>query len=401
MDIYLLISIFTIIIIILFFLKKPLIIAILVGIISAIILYQIPLQEAIVTIFNSIKNPTTISVLSILYLITLLQRMMTKEQALIKAQQHFGQVSNHRRINTLIMPTLMGLLPSASAMYLAGDMVNESVKDELDTKEKAFVTSYYRHVFEIFLPTYGSVIIAVSLTNVNLGSFIIGTSPLVLLYIYLGYFFYLKKLAHNEHKVMNNKGFHLKMFLIYLSPIILILILNMIFNVPIYLATIIIIIAYALFNRYTINDLTFFIKDAFEPRILGTTLLIFIFKDIISYTGTIETLPVLFESISIAPFLIFGAIFFFGSIMLGNSAVYAIMLPIAFAAIPDAGMPLLVYLNALGFIAMQISPTHICLYIACEYFKIEMPDLIKKTAIVVFVFSFFTIFYYILLTNIL
>ena len=49
---------------------------------------------------------------------------------------------------------------------------------------------------ESFLPTYTSIIIAISLTGgrVNVASFLIGMLPLVFLLAYLGYLFYLRKI---------------------------------------------------------------------------------------------------------------------------------------------------------------------------------------------------------------
>lgn len=399
MDFYILISIFILIIFVLFVLKKPLYMAMLIAIIASILLYQIPLLESFTIITKSTFSYTTLSVLILLYLITLLQRMMGRENAIIKAQQQFEQVSNHRKMNTFLMPMFIGLLPSASAIYLAGDMVKESVKDELDSKEQAFVASYYRHVFEGFLPTYSSIIIAVSITNSNLSLFIFGMIPMIIVYIALGYIFYLRKLSHNDHRVLDKRLYHLKLFLLYLSPIILILALIMFLNIDPTLSVVIVLILYILFNRYTFKDIIFFIKDAFEFKVLLTMLLIFIYKDVINHTQTLETLPALMANINIPSYLLFGAIFFIGTLLLGNSAVYAILLPIAFVSVPNAGIPLLVFLNSIGFMAMQISPTHLCLFMASEHFKITLLDLIKKTLPIVIIFSIIAIFYYMLLIS--
>ena len=124
-----------------------------------------------------------------------------------------------------------------------------------------------------------------------------------------------------------------------------------------------------------------------------------VFRDIINVTGVIEILPDFFSALPIPPYLIFFLIFFFGTIISGQLAITAMCLPLAFGTIPNAGVALLVLLLSTGYIGMQISPTHICLAVVTEYFKISMGALVKKTIPVVISFSAILIGYYLLLTS--
>ena len=76
-------------------------------------------------------------------------------------------------------------------------------------------------------------------------------------------------------------------------------------------------------------------------------------------------------------------------------------LPLAFATVPGAGVPLLVYLMATGYAAMQISPTHMCLAIVTEYFGVSMGALVRKTLPVIAVFCLMLTGYYLLLCALL
>ena len=51
---------------------------------------------------------------------------------------------------------------------------------------------------------------------------------------------------------------------------------------------------------------------------------------------------------------------------------------LAFAAV-DGGMPLMVLLMCMCHAASQVSPTHVCLVVASNYFHITLGDLIRKT----------------------
>ena len=62
-------------------------------------------------------------------------------------------------------------------------------------------------------------------------------------------------------------------------------------------------------------------RTAFEPVIIFNTVLIMMFKDIITSTGVIHELPVFFGSLPIPMPLVFALIFFFGTIVAGSQAM--------------------------------------------------------------------------------
>ncbi len=72
----------------------------------------------------------------------------------------------------------------------------------------------------------------------------------------------------------------------------------------------------------------------------------------------------------------------------------AIVTPVAFATVPRAGTALLVLLMSMSYIAAQISPTHICLSIVVDYFKVSFGSLIKKTIPVLIPFMMIVLGYY-------
>nr|WP_304055180.1 hypothetical protein [Enterocloster clostridioformis] len=81
------------------------------------------------------------------------------------------------------------------------------------------------------------------------------------------------------------------------------------------------------------------------------------FKDIITYAGVIHELPVFFGGLPIPLPMVFALIFFFGTIISGSNAIKPLCMPMAMAAMPDAGVPLLVLLMSSAYAAMQVSPT--------------------------------------------
>jgi hypothetical protein len=72
-------------------------------------------------------------------------------------------------------------------------------------------------------------------------------------------------------------------------------------------------------------------------------------------------------------------VFLIGTIVAGIQAIIALGIPLAFAAIPSGGTALMVLLMSMSYIAMQVSPTHICLALVTESFGTSFLDLVKRT----------------------
>ncbi len=397
MNVTSLIVIFLIIVLILN-LGGPLQLAIIGGIVATSVFYSSGVHETLTVILKSATSWSTLSILLIFYLITFLQRMLEKRGALRLAEKSLDGLFNNRRVNASLAPIFIGLLPSAGAVTLCGAIVDAAGGDRLTAEEKTLITSYFRHIPESFLPTYSSILIGVGLSGVPLTSYLAGMIPMVLALVALGYFFFLRKLPRETGQPPSTdrmKDFANLMRSFWTVALIVALII--VFRVPVYAAVPVSIILNVLAEKFSLDELLPMIPSAFEMRLLSSTGLVLIFKDVLAAAGVIETLPLTFESLPIPGFLTFFLIFFFGSIVSGQMSITAICMPIAFATIPDGGMPLLVLLLSAGYIAMQISPTHVCLAVVTEYFHTNMGTLIRMTLPVVLAFCAILLPYYLLL----
>lgn len=129
----------------------------------------------------------TISMLLIFYLIMLLQQMLQEKDQMRKAQRNLDHLFHNRRINATIAPMLIGLLPSPAAASICGEIVDEACDHSLGPEDKAFVTSYFRHIPESFLPTYANIIMMSELAGVSLTIFTLGMLVPVLVMYLVGY----------------------------------------------------------------------------------------------------------------------------------------------------------------------------------------------------------------------
>lgn len=147
MELIKLLAVFAVIVIVLR-MKMPLFAAMVAGTISAALLFGMSLGNFALALANSAVSWSTLSTLLLFYLIAFLQRMLEKRGSLQLAQQSLDKLFNSRRVTASLAPFFLGLLPSASVVLLCGDIVERTVGEDLPNEDKAFITSFYRHIPE-------------------------------------------------------------------------------------------------------------------------------------------------------------------------------------------------------------------------------------------------------------
>ena len=381
--------------------KKSMSTAVIIGSIACWILYKIPANVGAITVANTVTSLTVLKMIGVMYVITFMQRMMEKRNAINTARDGLSGLFNSRWVNCAAAPIFIGLLPSPNAAFIAGDMVEASASEYLSKEEMAVTTSYFRHVSEAFLPTYQNIILALAITGYSASQFVIGMIPMVIVLIVLGILFFLKGKVPNKTGQANttDKKEDIKK-VAELWPILATIVLIVAFNIDTLYAAIRVIVVYFFVGKFKVGDVAPFFVSAFESKIVFNTLAVYIFKNFLELSGAIKLLPGFFSQFPIPTFLIFVLIFLFGTLVAGSMTMTASVLPVAMESVPNAGLPLVCLLMMISYIAMQISPTHICLSIVSEHFDVSLGDMVKKTIPLLVVFTIIAIAYYLLLTTI-
>lgn len=374
-------------IVVLIWMHRPLFVAISGGLVAAVVCYGIPIPAAAKIMVKGAVAAETISVAMSFYLITFLQRMLEKRGRLKQAEEALDGIFHNRRVNASLAPAVIGLLPSAGALLISGAIVKNSCGDYMSDEDMTFTTSFFRHIPESFLPTYASILLAITLSGVSTAGFVLAMLPMVAALFWLGYLFMLRKLPKETDQTDDMPPKEAwKKFAKSLWSIALIVSIILVFDLPVYLAAPIGIAADYFVDHFSVKEILPVFKSAFEPVIIGNTILIMVFKNVLTYVGVIEQLPEIFSQLPFSPVVVFALIFFVGTIISGSQAIIALCMPMAMAAVPGGGLPFVVLLMCMGYAAMQISPTHICLFIAVDYFGTQIGGLIRRTIPVIAAF---------------
>lgn len=381
--------------------RRPLYQAILGGLLAAALLYRIPPAALLRQTAKVFADWNSLSVLVSLYLITYLQRMLEARSQIKLAQQDLNGLLHNRRANAAGAPLFIGLLPSSAAMILCGDIVKDSTDGYLSPKEQAFTASWFRHIPESTLPTYSGVLLMANLSGVPLPTFMLGMIVPVAVLALLGYFCCLHQLPRDPGTPRSENRLRDALNLVrHLWSLLLILVLILVFKLSVVLSVLIVIAACALVYRFRMRELLPMFRSAIEKNLLLNTFLVLVLKEYIAYSGVLQMLPDTLSRLPIPPYLVFALLFFLGGIISGTNGIIALGTPLAFAAIPG-GMPLMVLLMCMCHAANLISPTHVCLVVAAEYFHITLGELVRKTLPMVLLFSVLMVGYYLVLTMVI
>lgn len=280
--------------------KRPLYQAVCGGLLTAAILYRIPPEAILTKAAGIFTNWELLSVLISLYLITYLQRMLEARDQIKLAQQDLNGLFHNRRIHVAASSLVIGLLPSAAAMLLSGELVKQSTKGYLKPEGQAFVTTWFRHIPESTLPTYAGILLMANFSGVSLGNFMLGMIVPMLTLGALGYFPYLRRLPKDPGTPKSGSRYRDLLHLLkHLWTLFLILMLILCFKLSVTAAAGTVIALAAVIYRFKVRELSGMLRSAFEVNLLLSTFLVLLLKELIDYGGVLEKLPAAFMALPI------------------------------------------------------------------------------------------------------
>ena len=382
-------------------LKRSLNEAVFLAIASTVLLFRIPINQTLSLSVHSVFEKDTLIVLGSYFFITFLQRIMEKLNLLKKAETSLERISGNRRVVCMFAPAIMEFLPSVGVVNICGQIIEDIIGYDFSAEDKTFLTSHYMHISESFSPTYSATLLALSITSVPTGKFVLGMFPMVLVLLFLGYLFGLKKIDKGYHRkqMTSDKMGEFKQLIYCFWPLVACIAAVVVANLSVLQVLPVIILLAIMIYQIEIKDIPQLLKGCFEKKIIINTIILMIFKNILTSTEVIEILPQLFERSCLPQFVAFGLIMLFGIIIGGTNEMIVLVIPLAFMTITNAVTALLVFLMAIAYAGSQLSPTHICLSIAADYFHVPWGELFKRTLRIMIVFVVIVHFYYLLLVR--
>ncbi len=340
-----------------------------------------PLKIAQVT-FDAVVSKSTINLMMALILIMFLENIMRRSGMLQQMLDSLKALVGDKRFVMAFMPAFIGLLPSPGGARFSCPMVDETSRaSNFSAEDKSFINFWFRHIWEYILPLYPGILLAAQLTGMNISRVVLNQLPFSILALIIGFAFGFGRFKPERPKLSFGEGiFNSKLLLSSLWPILAILVLVLGFKLEISLSIGLILILLVIVKQYKAEAILKTLRDAFSINIVVLILGIMVFKDMLSASGAVKTLPEFFSNLGISQLLIISLLPFTIGILTGlTQAVVAISYPVLLGLTNSPSMFTLAFVA--GFAGVMLSPVHLCLVLTVDYFKTTIANIYRKLII--------------------
>jgi len=308
-----------------------------------------------------------------------------------------GLISNPR-INLVVFPALIGLLPMPGGAIFSAPMVKELCKGtSLSPDMLSFINYWFRHIWECWWPLYPGVLLVVMLANINLWTFITVMFPLTIVLFSFGYLS-VKELNQSNSLQDSKEHSSVVPFVTELTPILIVIFVGLgigmalSFVFPEFTVSketgliIALCIATAWIWRKNALSGTQIRKILFDPHILSMmymVIAIFVFKGMMEGSRAVEAISNELRILHVPLILIVMALpFLVGGVVGITVAFVGTTFPIIIPLIHSFGeaqfiMAYIMLAIGSGFIGVLLSPLHICLLLSNQYFSTTLTAVYK------------------------
>ena len=373
-----LLKIFFIFTLILILLRKKLNIGLVMLLASFVlfVLYRMPLELIVNTCRAALLNSVTINLILALSFIRMFEMILREHDVLAEMMKTVKAIFKNRKIVTVSMPLLIGLMPSVGGAYFSAPMVAETTRDiEMSPEEKGFINYWFRHPWEYILPLYPGILLASAIAKIELYRLITINLVCAFLMLITGFIFAMHGLKGdvNTGDRLSKKG------LWSFMPIVTVLLLVVIFRMDLHYALLAVVLFLLFFYRYTPRSFFKAVQHGFSLDVIILILGVMFFKEAMENSGAVKNLSgfLLSEGIPVAPILFL--VPFITGLLTGITVGFVgSTFPLIISIAGNVSAGAISFAFAAGFLGVLLSPVHICLVLTREYFKADLWGIYKK-----------------------
>lgn len=362
---------------ILLLLKKKLNVGIvmIIGACILFILYQMNLGPIIKTCKDTILNEVTIKLIFALSFIRIFELILREKAVLTNMMNAIKALFKKRKIITVSMPLLIGLMPSVGGAYFSAPMVAEATSEiKITPEEKSFINYWFRHPWEYILPLYPGILLASAISGVELRNLIFANLIYAGLMLITGTVFAMQNIKgrFETKNQLHKKG------LVSFIPILAVLILVLIFHIELHLALIVVVLSLLLLYKYNLKDMLKALKYGFSIDVIILITGVMFFKEAMDNSGAVRNLSQFFINKGIPTLPILFILPFITGLLTGITIGFvASTFPLIISMTQSISIGMISFAFASGFLGVMLSPVHICLVLTKEYFKADLWKIYK------------------------
>jgi len=337
--------------------------------------YRMAPVSILATCKGAAFSNVTIKLLLALSFIRIFELILREHAVLAEMMSAVKAIFKNRKMVTVSMPLLIGLMPSVGGAYFSAPMVAETTRDiKMSPEEKGFINYWFRHPWEYILPLYPGILLASAISRIELYNLITVNLTCAVLMLITGFIFAMRGIKGT----LKTESRLLRKGLWSFIPIITVLLLVVIFRIELHYALIAVVLFLFLFYRYNLKSAVKAFKHGFSFDIIILILGVMFFKEAMENSGAVKNLSEFFlkEGIPVSPILFL--LPFITGMLTGITVGFVgstFPLIISLAGAASAGAVSFAFTS--GFLGVLLSPVHICLILTRDYFRADLWGIYK------------------------
>jgi integral membrane protein (TIGR00529 family) len=373
--------------------------AFLLGAVLLSVLFGLHPRAMIGSMAESIVYPKTLSLALIVSLILVLSSSMELSGQMKRLLGKFKGLVKNIRINLIVFPALIGLLPMPGGAIFSAPMVKDlGMQSELSGDKLSFINYWFRHIWEYCWPLYPGILLATILADLNILTFVFFMFPITILAVFFGYLPLRDLQQIPSDNIGRNTDITVWPFLIEMMPILLVIIPGLCMGVffslvfPHLSVSKEIGLIIALFmsigwvwykNALTKDQIWKVLSDPQNLNMIYIVSSILIFKGILEDSHAVEAISNELIMLKVPLMLIAVILPFLVGLIAGITIAFVgVTLPILIPLIHSLGetgfiLPYVMLAMVCGFSGVLLSPLHLCLILSNEYFNTSMGAVYK------------------------
>ena len=343
------------------------------GILTAL-LYQIDFFNLVGVYESVITSRRFLSITAVIVLVTILGEMLKQLGSLEKLSTACRRLPGGNQTAVVALPMLIGLMPMPGGALLSAPLVDNILTDKHDGAFKTIANYWFRHIVEFCWPIYPGLILSAVITHLPIGTVALLQLPFTVVMALTGGYFFLRKVAPdptNDRNLSAAIGGILSTLWPIAAAVLIYATTGFDMSVSVAISTLLLILV----MRPSKSIWWPAVKKGLSYRLLLMAFGILSFQAILETSGAIQSLPTLAKSFHLPDALVIFTVCFTVGFLTGMIAAF-----VGLGYVLLAGFlyqPVVVPHNIMiaffsGYLGMMVSPTHLCLVLTAEYFKVPL-----------------------------
>lgn len=363
------------------------------------LLFGMTVSGILISFWKAAASPQALLLAAVVAMILALSQCMEKTGRMARMLDHFRGILSHPRINLIVFPSLIGLLPMPGGAVFSAPMVKVLGRSlNLSGAQLSFVNYWFRHIWEYWWPMYPGFLLIIVMSGLHIGRFILYMMPISICAAVLGYV-KLRRDIDEQRFAFFSEGKNALPFFKDLFPIGIVIVVGLGFGWAIsalapdfpagketgLIISLVMAIAWIMMQDHMpIAGLT---RIFIRPEMLKMVYMvfaIFAFKGILEDSHAVNAVSNELTALNIPIMVVTMLLPFLVGMVTGITvacvgATLPIILPLIHAAGQAQIMPAyMMLLLCSGFTGVLLSPLHLCLILSNQYFKADMKDVYRQ-----------------------